>query len=231
VAAEGGDPEDGSGQALEVHGRAREGHRRMDGEGGGSGVGGGLQDGEPVPTRDVDDDLTFTQGARLHQFGDQRAEGVIADREQQADGLPGHLHRREDGYVGEQRCRTGAGGGGAGRDRDQGVTGVPQGGAEDRADTTGAENADLESAHVGGRGLPVQGRPARVSRGCSHSRSSPCGVPDVPGQRNAAGSSQDSRPALTRSRSVRTVTGAGRDRMGRCLPPARPSTPVATSVS
>ena len=191
-------------QPLEVDGGPGEGHRGVDGERRRAGLRGGLQHREAVAARDVRDQLTLPEGARLHQLGDQRAERVVADGEQQAGGATRHVDRGGQRHVGQESRGACAGGLGARGDGDDVVPRGAERGAEHRADATGADDTDLETAVLAVRGLPEQGSPGR---GCSHNRSSPCGVPDVPGQRNSADTSQDSLRALTRSRAVMTVTG------------------------
>lgn len=106
----GGDAEAAADQALDVDGRAGEGHRGVQREGQGPGAAGGVEYGGAVAAGGVHEELAGAYGAGAGEARDQVGERVVGDGEQDEVGAGqygGGFHQRD---AGEQRFGSAAGG-------------------------------------------------------------------------------------------------------------------------
>ena len=113
---------------------------------------GGREDGEAVRAGGVEGELAGPPGAGLGEAGDQAGERVVGDGEHDEVGGGDDLVGGEQRDAGQQAGGALGGGGGEAGGGDDVVSGGGERGAEDGADTAGADDAHAEAGGRGGRG-------------------------------------------------------------------------------
>ena len=175
-----GHAERGADQPVGVLGGAGEGHGRVQRQRQDAGPLGGGEHGEAVRAGGVEGQLAGPPGAGLGQAGDQAGQGVVGNGEDDQVGGGDDLVGGQQRDAGQQAGGAFGGGGGETRGGDDVVAGGGERGAEDGADTAGADDAHAEAGGRGGGG--GQSGSAKGPAGSRHrctSRSSPSRVPDV----------------------------------------------------
>lgn len=101
---------------------------------------------QPAAPRGVQRELTTLPYVRGREAGDERRESVVGNGENRQIAGRDHVIDRQDRDIGEQRFGASKGRGADGAGPDDEMTGIGQGGTEDRADLPGTDNADAKAA-------------------------------------------------------------------------------------